>query len=74
MRKKFFTILWTVLLAGILTVVAAFWAIATGRIGYMPDLSQLQNPVNKFASQVFSADGRLLGTCRGSRLYGLRPG
>ena len=62
MRKKFFTILWTVLLAGILTVVAAFWAIATGRIGYMPDLSQLQNPVNKFASQVFSADGRLLGT------------
>ncbi len=28
----------------------------------MPDLSQLQNPVNKFASQVYTCDGKLIGT------------
>ena len=28
----------------------------------MPNIEQLQNPVNKFASQVISADGKLLGT------------
>ena len=37
-------------------------SIFNGYIGYMPNIEQLQNPVNKFASQVFSADGKLLGT------------
>ena len=72
MRKKFFIILWFLMALSVAAVVAIFWAIATGRIGYMPDLSQLQNPVNKFASQVFSADGRQLGTWsfqRANRIY-----
>ena len=62
MRKKFFITIWTLFLVGIAFVVIAFWAIAKGYIGYMPDLSQLENPVNKFASQVLTADGQLLGT------------
>lgn len=37
-------------------------AIAKGWIGYMPPLDELQSPINKFASQVVSADGKLLGT------------
>ena len=28
----------------------------------MPQLDELQNPINRFASQIFSADGKLLGT------------
>ena len=43
-------------------IALTFWAIASGRIGYMPELQQLENPVSKFASQVFTSDGRLLGT------------
>ncbi len=38
-----------------------FWAINEGRIGYMPDMEQLSNPVDKYASQVVTADGKLLG-------------
>ena len=28
----------------------------------MPDLERIQNPINKFASQALTADGKLLGT------------
>lgn len=62
MRKKFLLTLWVLLFLGMGTVTLIFWAIAQGKIGYMPDLKQLENPVNKFASQVISSDGKLLGT------------
>ena len=62
MRKTFIIALWVLLIAGIGAATWAFWAISVGRIGYMPNLYQLENPVNKFASQVLSADGRVLGT------------
>ena len=62
MRKKFFITIWALFFTVILAVAVAFWAIAKGYIGYMPNLSQLENPVNKFASQVLTSDGQLLGT------------
>jgi len=62
MRKFFFTILWIILFLIVGAIATAFWAISEGHIGYMPKLQQLENPVDKFASQVFSADGKLLGT------------
>jgi len=62
MRKKVFRILWTCYILGILAIGLIFFCIFTGAIGYMPDIQQLQNPVNKFATQVFSADGKQLGT------------
>lgn len=61
-RKKAFIVLWTLLVAGIITVFVLFYMIFKGSIGYMPELSQLENPVNKFASQVYTADGKLIGT------------
>ena len=72
MRKTLFIILWIVLLLVIGATAGAFWAIAKGYIGYVPDLKQLENPVNKFASQVISADGHLLGTwsyTRANRIF-----
>ena len=62
MRKKVFRFLWVCYILGILAVGIIFVCIFTGAIGYMPDIKQLQNPVNKFATQVFSADGKQLGT------------
>ena len=62
MRKTFIILLWILLVSGLLAVCVAFWSIAKGYIGYMPDLQQLENPVNKFASQVISSDGHLMGT------------
>ncbi len=45
----------------------SFWAIASGKIGYMPPIEDLQNPINRFATQVYSADGKLMGTWSMSR-------
>ena len=62
MLKKFILTLWILLILSLGAVGYVFYAIFQGYIGYMPELRQLENPVNKFASQVFSADGKLLGT------------
>ena len=50
------------LVIGVAVVSICFWAIADGRIGYMPPVEDLHNPINRFASQVYSSDGKLLGT------------
>jgi penicillin-binding protein 1A len=39
-----------------------FVLILNGAIGYIPDIDELENPIDKYASQVFSADGKLLFT------------
>lgn len=67
MRKKFMITLWVLLVLGLGCVAGAFYAIWQGWIGYMPNLYQLENPVNKYASQALSADGKLLGTWSYSR-------
>ncbi len=62
MRKAFVIVLWVLLvlvLAGTAGVFAAIW---NGRIGYMPDVGDLQNPISKSATQIISSDGKLLGT------------
>ena len=62
MRRRFIHILWGILGAGVLGTAVAFFAIWFGLIGYMPDVEDLQNPINRFATQVYSADGKVLGT------------
>ena len=47
---------------GILTAALAFTAIWNGWIGYMPPVEDLQNPINRFATQIYSADGKVIGT------------
>ena len=62
MRKWFFAFLWTILIVAVIAVGLCFWAIADGRIGYMPPIEDLQNPINKYATQVFTSDDKLMGT------------
>lgn len=72
MRKKFIGLVWTLFVLFWLALGWAFYAIWEGEIGYMPDLQQLENPVNKFASQILSADGKLIGTwsySEGNRIF-----
>ena len=47
---------------GVLATGLAFYAINEGWIGYMPPVEELQNPINRFATQVYSSDGKILGT------------
>ncbi len=67
MRKKFIIFLWTLFVLAVVTVAGIFILIDKGIIGYMPDLQELENPVDKYASQVFSSDGQQMGTWSYSR-------
>lgn len=62
MKKKFIYTLWVLVFLGILTVATIFTAIAKGWIGYVPPVEELENPNLKFATQIISDDGVLLGT------------
>lgn len=62
MRKAFVHFLWKTLIAVFCVILIAFIAIWNGWIGYMPDVEDLQNPISRFATQVYSADGKVLGT------------
>ncbi len=67
MRKVFVYFLWTCLFVVVVATAGSFWAIANGKIGYMPPIEDLQNPINRFATQVYSSDGKLMGTWSMSR-------
>ena len=62
MRKLFVYFLWTFLTITVLGAAAAFYAIDEGWIGYMPPIEDLQNPISRYATQIYSADGKILGT------------
>ena len=62
MRKAFVHFLWGTLIILVCGAALAFTAIWNGWIGYMPPVEDLQNPINRFASQVYSSDGRVIGT------------
>lgn len=49
-----------------------FIAIANGAIGYVPPVEQLQNPIDKYATQLVSSDGKMLGSysySKDNRIY-----
>ncbi len=62
MRKIFVRVLWGLLCIVVILAAIAFYFIWSGEIGYMPDLEDLQNPISRYASQVYSVDGKILGT------------
>jgi len=62
MRKTFVRILWGTLCSVVFFLTIAFTAIWFGWVGNMPDLEDLQNPISRYASQIYSSDGKILGT------------
>lgn len=62
MRKLFVYFLWTLLAVTVLVMGVGYYAIDKGYIGYMPPIEDLQNPINRFATQIYSADGKIIGT------------
>lgn len=62
MRKKLIYFLWTLMFVVVLMTALSFTAIANGWIGYMPPIEDLQNPISRFATQIISADGKVIGT------------
>ena len=71
-QKKIIYAIWGSLIAFIGIAFLVFVAIANGLIGYMPPLEELENPINKYASQIISSDGKLLGQisyAKDNRIY-----
>ena len=60
-KKRFFVSFWSIIGGGILSIIVLFWMITKGWLGYLPPLDELQNPKNKFATEVISSDLQLLG-------------
>ena len=54
--------LWGIFALGMVGVYLFFAGISDGWIGNMPSLDDLENPIDKFATQIISSDGVVLGT------------
>ena len=60
-RKKFSRWFWGLFGVGILSIVLIFVFIWIGWIGYLPPIDELQNPINKYATELYTSDLQLLG-------------
>ena len=66
MVRKIIKALWILLAVVLVAIVVIFVSISKGWIGYMPPVEELENPNYKFATEVFSEDGRC-SLCRAFR-------
>ena len=62
MRKLFVTVLWCLLALTVVGSAVGIYAISQGWVGYLPEIEELQNPISRYASQVYTADGKVIGT------------
>ena len=62
MKRNIIVKLWKAFAILVAVLLLAFTAIWFGWIGYMPDIEDIQNPISRFATQVYSADGKIIGT------------
>ncbi|MBP6610199.1 MAG: transglycosylase domain-containing protein [Paludibacter sp.] len=66
-RSKFSRWFWMLFGFGLLSLVLMFVFIIVGWIGYLPAIDELQNPINKYATEIYSSDLQLLGRYSKSR-------
>ncbi|NCB83935.1 MAG: penicillin-binding protein [Bacteroidia bacterium] len=60
-RIGFRKVFWKIFGIGLAVVVLLFFLISIGWIGYLPEIRELQNPINKSATEIYSSDAQLLG-------------
>lgn len=61
-RELFNRYFWIVFGAGILLLASVFYFISIGWFGYLPAIDQLQNPINKYATELYTSDLKLIGS------------
>ena len=52
---------WAIFLIVVIAVIGMFVGIKNGSFGHLPPVEELQSPKNKFATEIFSCDGVVLG-------------
>ena len=60
--KRIIVGLWILFVLGIISVYLFFTGISKGWIGNAPAIDDLENPIDKFATQIISSDGVVLGS------------
>jgi penicillin-binding protein 1A len=63
---------WILFALALVSATGFFVLVAHGKIGYMPPVEDLENPINKYASQIISVDLQNMGTyaeSKGNRVY-----
>jgi penicillin-binding protein 1A len=60
--KKIIKWFWILFALAIVSLTLVFTLISKGIIGYMPPVEDLENPINKYASQIISVDLQTMGT------------
>ncbi|MCQ2083885.1 MAG: transglycosylase domain-containing protein [Bacteroidaceae bacterium] len=60
--KKVLLLMWGLFVLVILSLYLLFLSLGKGWIGNMPSVEDIENPIDKFATQVISTDGVVLGT------------
>jgi len=64
MTNKIIKLIWLVFAVGIFGFILFVWAVSVnflGLFGELPDFKALENPKSEVASELYSADGVLLG-------------
>jgi penicillin-binding protein 1A len=64
-KKKFFNYIfkfWFLYILLVAMVITFFYGVANEWFGDMPDFAELENPHTNLASEIYSSDGKLLGT------------
>ena len=53
---------WGLFVVAWIVIAIAVLAVTQGWMGRLPDMEELQNPISKYASRIYTADGVLMGT------------
>jgi penicillin-binding protein 1A len=61
-QKKYLNIFWIIFLTPIFLLVLIFTLISLGWLGFMPTFEELENPLRNLATEVYSTDGKIIGT------------
>lgn len=61
-QKKIVRWLWIIFAVFAALAVFIILILDWGWLGYMPDMKRMQNPIRQYASRVYSADGKQMGT------------
>lgn len=60
--KKYTLIFWIVFALPLISVVLLFWLAGSGKLGYMPQIEDLENPKINLATLIISEDNEVLGS------------
>ena len=60
--KIYLIVLWSLFVVLVLSIYLLFHGIANERFGEMPTFEELENPETNLATEILSADGKILGT------------